>query len=55
MLVTMSVFAIGLICGLALSRVHLRLQQKKIRFYESYIHQRLRESLPQLGKYADPR
>lgn len=55
MLVTMIVFAIGLICGLALGLVYFRLQQKKIRFYEFYIRQRLRESLPRLNEHLEPR
>lgn len=55
MLFVTIIFVVGLTCGLTLGRVHLRLQQKKIQFYESYIHQRLRESLPQMDNYAEPR
>jgi len=53
MLVTMIAFAVGLMCGLAAGAVYLRLQQKKIRFYEFYIHQRLRESVSHLGEHAE--
>lgn len=55
MLVTVIVFAIGVICGLAAGMVHVRLQQKKIRLYEFYIRQRLRESLPHWDEHLETR
>lgn len=49
MLDTIIVFVTGLMCGLTLGVVNRRLQQKKIKFYETYIYRRLRESVPRVG------
>lgn len=54
MLVTILVFGVGFICGIAFGAAHLRLQRKKIKFYEFYIDRRLRESLSYLGKHGEP-
>ena len=55
MMVTMIVFAVGLMCGLAAGTILLRVQHEKIRVYEFYIQQRLRESVPHLGEQAKSR
>jgi hypothetical protein len=41
-----TIFLVGLLCGIVAGGVHFRHQRKKIKFYESYIHQRLEEALP---------
>ena len=46
MLDAIAIFLIGLLCGIAAGRAHVRYQRKKIKFYESYIHQRLEEKIP---------
>lgn len=46
MLEAIVIFVAGLLCGIVAGRFHLRRQRKKIKFYESYIHGRLRDALP---------
>ena len=41
-----TIFLVGIFCGIVAGGVHFRQQRKKIKFYESYIHQRLEEALP---------
>ena len=50
MLDAIAIFLVGLICGIAAGGVHLRQQRKKIKFYESYIHQRLEETVPRAAE-----
>lgn len=50
MLSSIIIFVIGLICGIAAGRAHLRLQRNKIKLYESYIHRRLEETLPYVAE-----
>lgn len=49
------IFVVGLVCGIAVTHTHLALERKKIRFYETYIHQRLDDNLPYLRGQSDLR
>ncbi len=55
MLNSIAVFFAGLICGIIIGAVYMRQQRKKIKFYESYIHRRLEESISQLRDRIMPR
>ena len=55
MMVTMIVFAAGLMCGRGAGTVLLQLHHEKIRVYEFYIHQRLGESVSHLGEQVKSR
>jgi len=44
-------FVVGLICGIAITYTHLALERKKIKFYESYIHRRLEETVPYVREH----
>jgi hypothetical protein len=43
---TVTIFLVELVCGIVVDGAHFSQQRKKIKFYESYIHQRLEEALP---------
>jgi hypothetical protein len=55
MLDAIAIFLAGLLCGVVVGGVHLRRQRKKIKFYESYIHRRLEESMSQAKDCVRPR
>ena len=55
MLNAIAIFLAGLICGIVIGAVYVRQQRKKIKFYESYIHRRLEESISQLRDRILPR
>ena len=55
MLNSIAVFFAGLICGIIIGAVYVRQQRKKIKFYESYIHRRLEESISHLRDRIIPR
>jgi uncharacterized membrane-anchored protein YitT (DUF2179 family) len=55
MLNSIATFLAGLICGIVIGAVYMRHQRKKIKFYESYIHRRLEESISQLRDRIMPR
>jgi uncharacterized membrane protein YciS (DUF1049 family) len=53
MLEAMVVFLAGFACGIIAGRVYFK-QQTKIKFYELYIHRRLKDTLPQTTRDLGP-
>lgn len=46
MIQALVIFAVGVLCGIAASRLRLRLMKKKVRLYECYIQRRLEGTGP---------
>lgn len=44
-------FATGFVAGIAATLSHVRILRGKVRFYESYIHRRLEDSVPHLTEH----